>query len=124
MGYQTQRNKVLQGITPQGTTLNTNISVYSKQNSKNILGCEFGDYMGSIHGKNWRSKISCYCPFNSADIQALIFGGVDRDNTVLLPNKPIAYFTHFTHFPKTSIFQHFMKLNKIQKVIFKEYIFC
>jgi hypothetical protein len=31
---------------------------------KNILGCEFGDYMGSIHGKNWRLKISCYCPFN------------------------------------------------------------
>jgi hypothetical protein len=30
---------------------------------KNILGCEFGDYMGSIRGKNRRSKISCYCPF-------------------------------------------------------------
>jgi hypothetical protein len=30
---------------------------------KNILWCEFGDYMESIHGKNLRSKISCNCPF-------------------------------------------------------------
>ncbi len=29
----------------------------------NILGCEFGNYMSSIHGKSWRQKISCYCPF-------------------------------------------------------------
>jgi hypothetical protein len=31
---------------------------------KKILGCEFGDYMGSIHGENQRSKISCYWPCN------------------------------------------------------------
>ncbi len=36
-----------------------------KKEFKNILGCEFWDYMGSIHGKNQRSKISCYCPFNT-----------------------------------------------------------
>jgi hypothetical protein len=32
---------------------------------ENISGCEFGDYMGSIRRKTRRSKISCYCPFNS-----------------------------------------------------------
>ncbi len=26
--------------------------------------CEFGDYMGSIRGKNQRPYISCNCPFN------------------------------------------------------------
>jgi hypothetical protein len=30
VGYQTQQNKVLRGITPWGTTLNTNISANSK----------------------------------------------------------------------------------------------
>ncbi len=43
---------------------------------KNILGYEFGDYMGSIHGKNQRSKISCYCPFKGTvarDFWPLVF---------------------------------------------------
>jgi hypothetical protein len=30
---------------------------------KNILGCEFGDYIGSIRRKKPEVKISCYCPF-------------------------------------------------------------
>jgi hypothetical protein len=38
---------------------------------KNISGCEFGDYMGPIHGKNQRSKISCYCPFKEEEDYAI-----------------------------------------------------
>jgi hypothetical protein len=29
----------------------------------NILGDDFWVDMGLIHGKNQRTKISCYCPF-------------------------------------------------------------
>jgi hypothetical protein len=44
------------GTKPQGT-----IFQYETE-FKNILGCELGDYMGSIRGKIRRSKILCYCP--------------------------------------------------------------
>ncbi len=61
-GPDTPLNKVLQGIRPRGTKscgvsnpmeqhLKTNISANSKKELKNILGCEFGDYMGSIRRK-------------------------------------------------------------------------
>jgi hypothetical protein len=43
----------------------TNISEKFEKEFKNILGCEFGDYMGPIRGKNQRTKISCFCPFNT-----------------------------------------------------------
>jgi hypothetical protein len=51
-GYQTPRNNI-----------ENQIFCEFEKEFKNILGCEFGDYMGSIRGKNQRSKISCYCPF-------------------------------------------------------------
>jgi nicotinamide riboside kinase len=62
-GYQTLWNKVLRGIKPQGTTFKYKYFREFKTEFKNILGFEFRDYMGSICGKNQRSKISCYCPF-------------------------------------------------------------
>ncbi len=54
-GYQTPRNNFF--------FINTNISGNSKQSS-------IGDYMGSIRGKNRRSKISCYCPFKLSFLSA------------------------------------------------------
>jgi hypothetical protein len=47
--------------TPRNNIQNKYFCEFEKE-FKNILGCEFGDYMGSIRGKNQRSKISCYCP--------------------------------------------------------------
>jgi hypothetical protein len=61
-GYQTPQNKVLRGIKPQGTNMKEYLCTF-KTEFKNILGCEFGDYKGSICGKNQRSKISSYYPF-------------------------------------------------------------
>jgi hypothetical protein len=61
--YQTPRNKVLRGIKPRGTTFKNEYFCNFEKEFKNILGCEFRDYMGSIHRKNQRSEISCYCPF-------------------------------------------------------------
>jgi hypothetical protein len=63
-GSDTPLNKVLRGIRPRGTTFKNEYFCEFEKESENILGCEFGDYMGSIRGKNQRSKISCYCPFN------------------------------------------------------------
>ncbi len=37
---------------------------------ENILGHESGGQVVSIHEKKQRSKISCYCPFKEAVIQA------------------------------------------------------
>ncbi len=73
-GYQTPQNngravyillqKLVRGIKHRITTFKYAYFCKFKTEFKNILECEFGDYMGSIRGKNWRSKISCYCTFN------------------------------------------------------------
>jgi hypothetical protein len=65
-GYQTPRNKILRGMKPRRTTFKYEYFCKFETEFKNILGCEFGDYMGPIRGKNRRSKISCHCPFKSA----------------------------------------------------------
>ncbi len=64
-GADTPPNKILRGIRPRGTKfcgvsqyhtlgINFKYEYYRefKNEFKNILGCEFGDFMGSIHGKN------------------------------------------------------------------------
>jgi hypothetical protein len=66
-GSDTPRNKVLRGIKPRGTTFKNEYFCEFEKEFKNISRCEFRDYMGSIRGKNQRSKISCYCPFNVPD---------------------------------------------------------
>jgi hypothetical protein len=53
----------MRGLKPRETTFKNEYFSEFEIKFKNISGCEFGDYMGSIHGKNQRSKISCYCPF-------------------------------------------------------------
>jgi hypothetical protein len=53
-GYQTPRNKVLRGIKLCVTTFKNKYFCEFEKEFKNILGCEFGDYMGSIHGKKQR----------------------------------------------------------------------
>ncbi len=63
-------NKVLRGIRPRGTTFNNEYFFKFEKEFKNILGCKFVDYMGSIRGKNQRSKISCYCPFKPTSLHA------------------------------------------------------
>jgi hypothetical protein len=62
-GYQTPWNKVLRGVKPRTTTFKYKYFCKFETEFQNILGCEFGDYMGLIRGKNRRSKISCYCLF-------------------------------------------------------------
>jgi hypothetical protein len=42
----TPRNKILRGIKPRGTTFKYQYIREFKTGFKNILGCEFGDYMG------------------------------------------------------------------------------
>ncbi len=51
-GYQTPQNKVLQGIKPRRTTFKYEHFHKFETDFKNILGCEFGDYIGLIRGKN------------------------------------------------------------------------
>jgi hypothetical protein len=53
-GYQTPRNKVLRGIKPRETTFKNEYCCEFEKEFKNILGCKFGDNMGSIRGKNQR----------------------------------------------------------------------
>ncbi len=50
-GPDTPQNSVLRGIKPPGTTFIYEYFCEFEKELKNILGCEFGDYMGSIHGK-------------------------------------------------------------------------
>jgi hypothetical protein len=64
-GYQTPQNngspagyQTLRGIKPRGTTFKNEYFCEFKKEFTNILRCESGDYMGSIHRKNQRSKIS------------------------------------------------------------------
>jgi hypothetical protein len=42
------------GIKPRGTTLEYEYFCKFETELKNVLGCEFGDYMGLIRGRNWR----------------------------------------------------------------------
>jgi hypothetical protein len=51
---QTPRNKVLRGIKPCGTTFKNEYFCEFEKEFKNVLGCEFGDYIGLIRGKNQR----------------------------------------------------------------------
>jgi hypothetical protein len=44
----------MQGLKPRGTTFKNEYFSEFEKEFKNISGCEFGDYMGSIHGKNQR----------------------------------------------------------------------
>ncbi len=60
-GSDTPQNN--EGIRPRGTTFKNEYFCKFEKEFENILGFEFGDYMGSIRGKTQRSKISCYCPF-------------------------------------------------------------
>jgi hypothetical protein len=53
-GCQTPRNKVLRGIKPCGTTFKNEYFCKFEKELKKCLGCEFGDYVGSIRGKNQR----------------------------------------------------------------------
>jgi hypothetical protein len=53
-GSDTSLNKVLRGIRPRGTTFKNEYFCEFEKEFENILGCEFGDYMGSIRGKNQR----------------------------------------------------------------------
>jgi hypothetical protein len=48
---------------PRGTTFEFEYLREFETEIKNILGYESGAHMGLIHEKNWRPKISCYCPF-------------------------------------------------------------
>jgi hypothetical protein len=63
-GVSDPAEQILRGIKPRETTFKNEYFSEFEKKFKNILGCEFGDYMESIRGKNQRSKISCYCPFN------------------------------------------------------------
>jgi hypothetical protein len=54
VGYQTPQNKVLKGIKPRGTTFKNEYFCEFEKEFKNILGCEYRDYMGWIRGKNQR----------------------------------------------------------------------
>jgi hypothetical protein len=40
--------------------------------------------MGSIRGKNWRSKISCYCPFKRNMPQATLLRDIGKYLTLAL----------------------------------------
>ena len=61
-GSDSPLNKVLRGIRPRGTkscgvrgtTFKNEYFCEFEKEFKNILGCEFGDYMGSIRGKTQR----------------------------------------------------------------------
>jgi hypothetical protein len=59
-GYQAPRNKVLWGIKPWGTTFKYEF----EKELGNILGCEFGDYMGSIRGNNRGRKSYATVPLS------------------------------------------------------------
>jgi hypothetical protein len=50
----TLQNNVLRGIKPRGTTFKNEYFCEFEKEFKNILGCEFGDFMGRIRGKNQR----------------------------------------------------------------------
>ncbi len=62
--YQTPRNKVLRGIKPRGTTFKNEYFCEFKKEFKNILGCEFGDCMGSIHRKTRGQKSHATVPLS------------------------------------------------------------
>jgi hypothetical protein len=56
--------KIPRGIRTRGTTSKFECFPEFKSEFENNLGYESGIHMGSIHEKNKRPKISCYCPFN------------------------------------------------------------
>jgi hypothetical protein len=56
VGYQTPQSKVLWGIKSWGTTFKCEYLHELKTEFKNILGCKFGDYMGSICGRGPKSR--------------------------------------------------------------------
>jgi hypothetical protein len=51
-GYKTPRNKVLRSIKPCRTSFRYEYFCKFETEFKNILGCQVGDHMGSIRGKN------------------------------------------------------------------------
>jgi hypothetical protein len=58
VGYQTPWNKVLRGIKPSGTTFKNEYFCEFEKEFKNILGCEFGEYMGGRFVEKTRGKKS------------------------------------------------------------------
>jgi hypothetical protein len=60
------------GISPRGTTFEVKYVREFETEFENILGYEKGAHMGSIHEKNQRPKISCYCPFKACDKQGFL----------------------------------------------------
>jgi hypothetical protein len=54
---------VLQGLIPRRTTLTFEYLREFEPEFEEVLGYELGAHMGSIHEKNQRPKISCYCTF-------------------------------------------------------------
>jgi hypothetical protein len=56
VGYQTLQSKIMLGIKPHGTTFESKYLCKFETEFKNLLGCELGAHMASIHEKTQRSK--------------------------------------------------------------------
>ncbi len=54
---------VLRGLIPRRTTFKFEYLLEFEPEFENVLGYELGAHMGSIHEKNQRPKISCFCTF-------------------------------------------------------------
>ncbi len=54
---------VLRGLIPPQNNFEIRISPRIRTRNRKSLGYELGAHMGSIHEKNQRPKISCYCTF-------------------------------------------------------------
>jgi hypothetical protein len=68
-GSDTPQKNVLRGINPRGTTLKNKYFCEFEKEFKNILGCEFGDYMGSIHRKNRGKKSRATVPLKQSFVE-------------------------------------------------------
>jgi hypothetical protein len=82
VGYQTLWNKVLRGIKPCGTRFKNEYFCEFEKEFKNILGCEFGDYMGRFEEKTRGKKSRATVPLN------LTYYCLQRDVNSLLPLVP------------------------------------
>jgi hypothetical protein len=110
-GSDTPINKVLRGIRPRGTkscggikpretTLKNKYFREFEKEFKNVLGCEFGDYMGSIREKTRGQKSRATVPLNNLFSAHLSSSGLCDPPTLFCLTNPPLFFSYIVRHDK------------------------